>query len=295
MVPLRPLTLNLWLSTWKPLRLDHPNDPPNEAKVEPPRNTRRQPRSRPTLTLGRSHYTVHEMNESARGRGPFPGRQTWTTLLFAHWPFEPTALRPLVPPELELDLYDGRAWVGIVPFRLRGLRVRGLPGVPTATNFLELNVPTYVRAGGRGGVYFFSLDAASGLAVRAAQRLFHLPYHRADISLAELGGWHEYRCHRRFGEARFEGRYRPSGEATTARDSTLLHFLVERYRLFVVPRPGHVRRVEVAHEPWPIQPALAEIGDNTMAAAAGLTLPDRPALVHYAAHLDVRTGPPLPA
>ena len=229
-------------------------------------------------------------------RGPWIGRQTWRDLLFAHWAVDPGALRPLVPEGLEVDTWGGEAWVGVIPFRIEGLRVRGFPDLPTATDFLELNVRTYVHRRGRPGVYFFSLDAASRLAVLGARRIFGLPYRHADMAQrAGADGWIRYRCRRRDGRAAFDARYRPAGDVFRAVEGTLEHFLVERYRLFVPTRPGVLRRVEVAHLPWPLRPAEARIDVNTMAAAAGVSLPDSAPLLHFADRLDVRTGPPRTA
>ena len=227
-------------------------------------------------------------------RGPFPFRQGWRDLLFAHWPVSQQLVRDRLPPGLELDVWNGSAWVGVVPFRLVGLRPRWLPGLPTATDFLELNVRTYVRVDGVPGVYFFSLDASSGLAVRGARALFGLPYHRAQMRFARDGEWVTYSCHREDSAAVFEARYRPTGFEETARPGSLEEFLVERYRLFTVTR-GEVRRVEIDHAPWPLRTAEARIGVNTMAHASGIPLPDQEPLVHFVTRQDVLTGPPLPA
>ena len=122
---------------------------------------------------------------------PLPGRpwmmtMSWCDLLFAHWSFEPEAIRPLVPAALELDTFEGRAWVGVVPFRMESVGPRGLGWLPARwprpRSFAELNVRTYVRHRDRPGVWFLSLDAASRLAVEVARAGFHLPYFQAEIS-----------------------------------------------------------------------------------------------------------------
>jgi uncharacterized protein len=220
-------------------------------------------------------------------------RQSWLDLLFAHWPVSPDALARLLPERVTVDLFEGQAWLGVIPFRLRDLGPRGLPGVPGATDFLELNVRTYVRVDESPGIWFFSLDAASSLAVAAARTVFGLPYFRADMSFDRDGEWCVYRSRRRRGDAAFEGRYRPSGPAAPAAPGSLDAFLVERYRLFTT-RGGIPFKVEVEHQPWPLRTAEAEIQLETMAAAAGVPLPDRPPLLHFVDRLDVRTGPPLP-
>lgn len=210
--------------------------------------------------------------------------QRWERLLFAHWPVPLAQLRRVVPAPLELDAFDGTGWVGVIPFRISRSRVRLLPPLPGLAAFDELNVRTYVTAGGRAGVYFFSLDASSAPAVFGARTLYRLPYHRAAIDVSLRGDATVYECRRLDGRADFAGRYRPatSAPAHTPAPGTLEHFLVERYALFTVTRSGSVLAADIHHPPWMLQPAVAEIGRNTMAAAAGIALPGSPPLLHYA-------------
>jgi uncharacterized protein YqjF (DUF2071 family) len=220
-------------------------------------------------------------------------RQTWHDLLFAHWCVPAEALRPLVPPALPLDLWEGRAWLGVVPFRMTGTRLRGLPPIPGASAFAELNLRTYVRVGERPGVYFFSLDAASALAVAGARFFYHLPYWRARIAaVAEAEGvrYDSRRTHRGAPAAAFRATYRPTGPVRLATRGSLEHWLTERYCLYVVDRRGGVRRGDVDHAPWPLQPAEASIEANTMAEPLGLRL-EGPPLLHFARRLEVRVWP----
>ena len=152
--------------------------------------------------------------------------QTWHDLLFAHWPVAAGVLREKVPPELALDLHDGQAWIGVVPFRMSNVGARALPPVPTASTFLELNVRTYVRVRDKPGVYFFSLDAASRLAVAAARTLFQLPYFHADMHLDVTGQEVRYESRRRARgpSARFVARYAPSGQAYQPEPGSLVYF-----------------------------------------------------------------------
>lgn len=222
--------------------------------------------------------------------------QTWTDLLFAHWPIPFERLRALVPEPLVLEEFDGSAWVGVVPFRITGLRPRGVPA-PLGLDFPELNVRTYVRMGDRPGVWFFSLDAGSRLAVWGARTFFRLPYHHAEMDVRVEDEWVRYRSRRpasrREAGAEFRARYRPAGEAFTAAPGTLEYFLTERYCLYTVLRGGRVLRVDIGHAPWPLQPAEAEIEANTMAAASGIALPDRAPLLHFSRRLDVVNGLPV--
>jgi uncharacterized protein len=219
--------------------------------------------------------------------------QMWYDLLFAHWPVPVEALRPLIPPGLELDTYEGRAWLAVVPFGMRGIYLRRLPlRTPLYSRFLELNVRTYVTAGGKAGVWFFSLDAANPGAVAVARRWYHLPYYFARMSLRRGdGGWIEYasrRIHPGAPGARFQGRYRPVGEPYRAEAGSLEHWLTERYCLYAAGRRGLLYRGDIHHAPWPLQPAEAEIRVNTMARPHGIALPDTAPLLHFARRLDVR-------
>jgi uncharacterized protein YqjF (DUF2071 family) len=169
---------------------------------------------------------------------------------------------------------------------------RGLRWLQLASAFAELNVRTYVTVGGKPGVWFFSLDAASALAVGAARMLFGLPYHTADMQVEVKGGDVSYRSRRKASEtaaAAFDATYGPAGPARTAQPSTLEYFLTERYCLYVADAARGVRRLEIHHAPWPLQPAVACIEVNTMADAAGIPLPNTPPLLHFAKRLDVLT------
>src|SRR5688572_7946289 len=202
----------------------------------------------------------------------------WHELLFLHYPVPPAALRPLIPPSLELDTFDGSAWLGIVPFRMTGIRPRLGPCLPWLSAFPELNVRTYVTAHGKPGVWFFSLDASNPLAVRAARRCFSLPYFDARIRCRREGDvihYHSVRTHRGAPPARFAARYRPTGPARGAAPGTLEYFLTERYCLYAAPaRNGccgpQTYRGDVAHAPWPLQPAEVELEEVAMTGQLGL-------------------------
>lgn len=217
-------------------------------------------------------------------------QQTWHDLLFAHWPISPVALRPLVPSELPLDTFDGQCWVAVAPFHMSGIRARFTPPVPGVSALPELNVRTYVNYGGKAGVYFFSLDAGSRLAVWGARSAYKLPYFFADFDLVESGGGMQYRCSRRGSPARFLAQYRPTKPVEQRAPGTLAHWLTERYCLYTVAR-NRVYRAEIHHAPWPLQDAEAEIHENTMAATAGIDLPQIAPLLHFARRIDVIVWP----
>lgn len=225
-------------------------------------------------------------------RRPWAMTQSWHDLLFAHWEVDAGLLAATLPTGLTLDTYEGRAWLAVVPFTMTRITLRGVLPLPGASAFPELNVRTYVTAGGKPGVWFYSLDAGSPLAVEGARLLFHLPYLRAHFAIrAATGGWVEYesrRADRRGREARFRARYRPAGEVCRSEPGTLEHWLTERYCLYSADRRGRLYRGEIDHVPWPLQPAEAEIAENSMAEAAGIALPQAPPLLHFARRIDVK-------
>jgi uncharacterized protein YqjF (DUF2071 family) len=221
---------------------------------------------------------------------------TWHDLLFAHWRVPAADLRPLVPEGLTLDRFEGGAWLGIVPFGMARVGFRGLRWLPGLSRFLELNVRTYVVHDGKPGVWFFRLDAASPLAVRGARRTFHLPYFDAAMTMTREGLERRYvstRTHEGAPPARFDATYGPTGPPCASAPRSLEHWLTERYCLYCGDGEGRLRRGDVDHPPWPLQPARAEIRGNTMAEAAGLALPHDPPLLHFAASIDVRAGWPV--
>lgn len=218
---------------------------------------------------------------------------TWERLLFAHWPVPVEALRSHIPEGLDVDTFEGEAWIGVVPFGMTGVRHRLLPEIPGTSRFPELNVRTYVRSrnGGeaRPGVWFFSLDAASRLAVRGARLGFHLPYFDARMGYTETDSTIEYkseRIHRHAPAATFHARYRPVGEAFTPASDTLEDFLTARYCLYTADNRGTILRGEIDHDPWSIAPVEWECESNTMLEQIHLTLPDTPPLLHYAHTID---------
>lgn len=224
--------------------------------------------------------------------------QSWHNLLFAHWPVDRALVVSKIPASLELDLYDGAAWVGVVPFSMTNVAPRATPALPWISAFAELNVRTYVKVGdGKPGVFFFSLDAERALAVAAARLLFHLPYFLASMRVRVRNDVVEYTS-RRMGSAtpaEFAARYAPVGAVFNAVAGSLEHFLTERYCLYTTDRRGRALRVDIQHRPWPLQVATAELRVNTMAKAAGLELPSRPPLLHFARRQDVVAWLPVVA
>jgi len=219
---------------------------------------------------------------------PWIMRQTWHDLLFAHWPARSSQLRSQVPAAFDLDLFDGDAWIGIVPFQMTNVAPRGVPSLPWLSRFPELNVRTYVRVGNRPGVYFFSLDAGNPLAVRVARAVFNLPYHTASMTVIPVGDGIAFQSARLADRTtRLTATYQPSGPAFAPVQGSLEYFLTERYCLYNVDRRGVPYRLDIHHPPWPLQPATATIDRNTMAGANHLQLSDTAPLLHFARRQDM--------
>ena len=213
----------------------------------------------------------------------------WHDLLFMHWPVPYESLRALIPSRLRLDTFEKEAWLGIVPFYMTGVRPRFVPPIPGISAFAELNVRTYVTADDKPGVWFFSLDAASKLAVRAARWGFHLPYFDAkmDVRRGDEMRYRSTRTHRNAPPAKLVMRYRPIGEAYHSKPGTLDHFLTHRLCLYSADKNGNVYRGDVDHAPWPLQPAEAEVEVNDMTREIDVKLPDCKPLLHFAKYLEV--------
>ena len=221
--------------------------------------------------------------------------QHWDDLLFAHWPMDPMALAAALPDGLDVDLCQGSAWLGVVPFRMDRIQLRGLPTVPGFRRFPELNLRTYVRDAltGTPGVYFFSLDAANPVAVLIARGFFQLPYHWARMQMQSVGEREFHFTSSRLlsrHPVRFSARYRglgPSRQLAESRPGSLEYFLTERYCLFTQDPLGRLLRATIRHIPWTLEVADAEFAWNDLATAAGLQLPAEKPLLYYSRHLAV--------
>lgn len=230
---------------------------------------------------------------------PWRLAQSWCDVLFLHWPMDADVLRARLPAGMALDTHGGRAWISVVPFRMADVHLRGLPRIPGTGAFPETNVRTYVTVGERPGVFFFSLDAASRLAVEGARRWFHLPYFKAVMSVESAPGPHgphlryrSRRTDRRGMPAEFDARCSPTGPPEAAARGTLSHFLAERYCLFAVRPDGTLLRGDVHHAPWPLQPVDVEIERCTLLTALRLPEPTDAPLAAWAARVDVPTWAP---
>ncbi|PAY20349.1 hypothetical protein CKO51_06800 [Rhodopirellula sp. SM50] len=229
---------------------------------------------------------IDRMTPSKRPGGANAGTQRWESLLFCHWEIDAETLRPHVPAAMDLDTFQGRAYVGIVPFKMRDIRPSWLPR-RLAFNFLETNVRTYVTHNDQPGVYFFSLDASSRLAVIAARIGWALPYHYARMSADGSGDAHRYHSVRRGGAAEHRVSFRLAEQLGPSVPESLEHFLFERYLLFV-EKKGRVFCGQVHHEPYDVWTAeVTELADQLITAAGLPELGQRPALAHYSPGVDV--------
>jgi uncharacterized protein len=233
---------------------------------------------------------IDRLSPTRRPEGRAVMYQRWRTLLFLHWEVPAQALSPLLPSGLTLDTYEGRAFVGLVPFTMQGVRPALLPPFPPLSDFHETNVRTYVHHEGKDpGVWFFSLEAASRIAVRLARSWFKLPYHFARMELEREGSWISYRSERRWPApvpARCAVRCAPKGEAGVSMPGTLQHFLVERYFLYTA-HGGALWRGQVHHPPYQVRGAEVEGLDESLLAAAGIQRPEVAPLALYSDGVDV--------
>lgn len=232
------------------------------------------------------------------------GYQKWRQLLFLHWRVPAEQVQPLLPAPLEVETFDGSAWIGLVLFTMQGIRPSWFPAVPLLSNFHETNVRTYVRhppsaGGNETGVWFFSLDAACSPAVRVARWKWHLPYYRSRMSLDLQANRVKYTSTRLWPG--------PAGAATDVTATlgqpmseertpgSLNHFLVDRYTLFTRGKTGQVYSGQVAHPPYPLQAAVVEECEETLVAAAGLSVSGPPDHAVFSSGVDVRIGALRPA
>jgi uncharacterized protein YqjF (DUF2071 family) len=213
-------------------------------------------------------------------------KQTWNDLLFAHWPVPRDDIRAAVPSFLQLDLFANEAWLSVTPFNVTDFTPRGIPPLPVISAFSEINVRTYVTYDGIPGVYFFSLDANSAMAVAGASTLFHLPYYLADIRADRRTGVFSSR-RRRGSRVEFDVQYSAAGPLFQPKPGSLEYFLTERYCLYTQDSSANAYRIEIHHAPWELQRAVAQISRNTMVEAAGLQLPMAAPMFHYARRQDV--------
>ena len=195
---------------------------------------------------------------------PWVVQQRWDDLLFLHWEVSQTQMRQRIPKGLELDLYDGKAWIGIVPFEIKRITRRGLPAPSWLCSFPEINVRTYVTDGSKPGVWFFSLDIPNPVAVWAARTFYHLPYYRSRVQLSPSERGIHFELQR--GNRYWTGEYK-AGPAVQALPGSFEHWATERYCLYSQDLWGGLHRAEIHHKPWPLQSAEIRSMDHNLLAS----------------------------
>jgi len=250
------------------------------------------------MAITEPYCTAEDRNWDPPSRGAFM-RMSWFDLLFMHYKVDAAALQDLLPDSVELDTFDGEAWLGIVPFRMADVAPRWVPNLPLVlplvSRFPELNVRTYVTIDGKPGVWFFSLDATSKIAVRAARWLFHLNYVDASINFTKAskhcpGKWiqyHSVRTDPTAPPAELHCEYRPVGHRFFAKPQSLVHWLTARYCLYTTDSQGQLFRGEINHQPWQLRDAQSIVHTNTMTDSLGLELGDQKPLLHFAKETKV--------
>lgn len=222
--------------------------------------------------------------------------QDWGKLLFMHWRIEEKDLRPLIPAELEIDTFDGSAWIGIIPFTMWDIRAFPpfLPPVPGLSSMHELNVRTYVHYDRVPGVWFFSLDCNSAAAVIGARSFYHLPYFDADIDLQPRGDTIDYALTRTDEPpADFQASWNIGKTVPFSHPDSLEFFLTERYCLYSED-DGDLYRARIFHQPWPLQKATVNSFQSTMIESLGLKTPKGEAVLNYAEEISVDIWPLRP-
>jgi len=212
--------------------------------------------------------------------------QAWRRITFLHWAYEPAILRQRLPGGLELDIFEGVAWVGMTPFMVDGLRAPFLPALPWLSRFPETNVRTYVRGpDGERGVWFFSLDAARLLAVIGARAGFSLPYRWARMSVVEEKQIVRYKSFRKSAATNIEVEVGPE----LIENNDFDNFLTARYRLYTI-RAGRLMHAQVEHPPWPLRKARVRLIEQTLLASNQLPSPTHEPFVHFSHGVSTRIG-----
>jgi uncharacterized protein YqjF (DUF2071 family) len=217
----------------------------------------------------------------------------WAQMTFLHWRYPAVAVQELLPDTLDVETFDGSAWVGLTPFLMKDARLPGLPAVPWMSSFPETNCRTYVRdTQGRSGIWFFSLDAGRLAPALGGRAGYWLPYHWSDMSVQAENGRHRYRCRRRLPGpqgTRCDVETQAGDVLREDEHDELAHFLTARYRLFTVVA-GRLAAAEVEHPPWPLRHTELISLDQNLLQAAGLPDPDGAPLLHASPGVDVRVG-----
>lgn len=236
---------------------------------------------------------MDRLGQRARPPGEPVIHQRWDNLLFLHWAFKPAQLRPLIPEPLQIDTFNGRAWISVSPFHVDDVRPSKLPTLPSLSSFHELNVRTYVVHNGVPGIWFFSLDASKILPTVAARTVFMLPYYKANIRFLQAEETFAFNLKRNLpNRAEFRASWKVGTRLRDPDVNSLTFFLVERYCCFAVDETD-LYEVRVYHHPWILDEAHVDLRSSTMIQALGIPEPSEPALTHFSRSLEVEIWPPV--
>lgn len=217
-------------------------------------------------------------------------RQQWCDLAYVHWRYPAAEVQRLLPAGLTVDTFDGSAWVGLIPFRMRDVGAARGPAVPYLGTFSEVNVRTYVHAGGRPGVWFFSLDVDRLIPALVARASYRLPYCWGGTSHRRLGSSTTTVVRRRWPNRVEESTLRIDVGGPIVADE-LDVFLTARWGLYSRSRRG-LRYAPVDHEPWPLRSASVASVEDSLVEAAGLPTPEGEPHVRFSDGVSVRIGRP---
>lgn len=249
-----------------------------------------------TSLLERVEKLAEEVKEKLLPNSPpWVGYQGWRDLLFASWSMPIEDVRALVPSQLEVDSYDGRAWVSLVPMRVEGAHFRDVAPIMGLEHFCEINFRTYVKIGDERGVYFITIDCSDAIADWLGNKLFGAPFIRANIAMVEQDGEFYFISRRTQSEmprADFVGGFKPVGDAFETSADPVAQFLLERYFLALSDRDGSVHSVRIHHPDWSVQRAEATVRVNSICSAGGLIIAGPPDHAVYSKGTDTLIYPP---
>lgn len=219
---------------------------------------------------------------------PWVFRQSWVDLCFVHFEVPEQVLRSSLPPALEVDTFQGKAWIGLVPFGMQDVMIRPFPNLLYFSAFNEFNVRTYVIYQGKPGVYFFSLDCPNRVAIWIGNRFFKMPYLKSDIVRQMKEDKTYFYCKRRNSRKVFEANYRPISDPLNYPKDSFEIWATERYCCYSRDKNDHCYRCEIQHLPWPLQKAEIEIIQNDI---SDFDLGEQHPSVLYSKKLEVIAWP----
>ncbi len=218
--------------------------------------------------------------------------QNWEKILFLHWPVDPALIQARIPPSLEVDLFEDKAWIGITPFKVTGLHLTSLPPIPGLDSFNEINVRTYVHHAGKPGIWFFSLDASKLIPVIAARLFYQVPYYSAEIDFRDGGTDFSVNITRTTNrDVRFSARWKKGTRLRDPDAESLAFFLVERY-CFFAELGSSLMMTRVYHHPWILDEAIVDSYESNLISSLGFSEPLGEPLAHFSEGVSTQIWEP---